>query len=564
MKINNSISRFISNNTIWILIIVYVLVRSYYWDCFPVWDGMIHYTVLIDAIISNFDILNYCNDNHICQGFMLFMALPYEFYKENYYAFNIWLTLVAVSGIVAFYYLLLFFFKSRLKNIEIVLITSLFIFHPSVLSAMTLFTIDTGVLIFFIFYWLMLLKGKRWAAGIFAFLLLFSKETSMLLVPLPFMFCLLWQPSSAKRTLLKEFGKYFYTKTKETAEVLVPIPVLLRSLIKLSSERIQWLKRNFLIVLIPYFFLGLFMLYKVFIRHQPAIWNKLSKDAVTLDYFGSDGRFVTYLGMIFLLNFNYILTVLWLVLLVVMIVKRNSINDLFQKKLTLLFTLLFISGLVVLTLVVSWAQPRYVMLLIPFMLLAIAQLSSVLISSKYVRIAGGILLLILFAVEDVRTVDPISKAFFGTFDFGEHKLLNLISRTHEENTAPGNYTTTQLTYNLEYLKISPLLNSIYSDIRPTAQTTFVYEPWTEWLLMNHLDSNYKMAYRGSDLVMPRIVTVDDIVRSQNLNPDVYYIELPNIDNRDLIERLNRFYPFKVSKTYDIDGYQANVIHYQKK
>ena len=561
MRIFKSIAQFISNNTIWVLILVYVYIRSLYWDCLPIWDGMLHYSNLIDAIQSPFNILNYSQDAHNCEGFMLLMALPYKLYNGSYYAFNIWVTIFSLLSIVGFYELLLFFLKERISKHEIVMITALFAFHPTVLGSMIHFTIDMGVLTFFILYWVMLLKEKRLATGIFALLLLFSKETAMLLLPLPFLFGLFLQPTPRRVSWLKEFSKYFYTKSNSGHVVLVPLPVLFRSLFKPSPERILWFKRHFLILLIPYLLLGLFILYKVFIGHQPALSYVLDNDVAVLDYFGSDGKFINYLGMIFILNFNWILTLLWLILFIMLLIRWRLINDLFQKRLSKNLTLLVLGVLFVLTLAVSWSTPRYVMLMVPLMLLAIAQLSAILISSRYIRISALLILLVLFFIEDERTIDPVSKFFFGkTISFGHHELINTKNRTNEDSYEK---TRDQLVYNLEYLKIRQLLNVIYSDIRPTSETYFIFKASTLDRTIYPLDSNYKMALQGNNLITPKIVAVYNTYYLPALPGETYLVDLPNADNTDLIEVLNKYYSYKTVKVYERDGYQINVIHYKK-
>ena len=561
MKVSKSIFQFISNNAIWILIIIYTYIRSQYWDCQPIWDGMWHYSSLLNAIQSPFDILNYCNDNHISQGFMLVMALPYLLYKESYYMFNIWVTLFDIICIVGFYKLLLYFFKNRMGRIEIALMAALFAFHPSVLGSMTHFTIDIGVLTFFILYWLMLLYERRVAATIFGVLLLFSKETAILLVPLPFLFCLLLKPSSVQMQWIKDLSKHLYKRSNEASEVLVPLPILLSSVFNGHSEQIQWVKKYFLTLFIPYFLLVIFILYKVIIRDHSAMWNNLSFQAVILDYFGSDGKFANYLAMIFIINFNWILTLLCLVLMVMLIVKWKSLNDLFQKKLSKLFIFLFLAALIVLTVVVSWSNVRYVILMTPLMILMIAQLSSVLIHSKNVRISVMILLLLLFGFEDVRTIDPVSRLFFGTFDFGEHKMLCMAKRTGEYYGGNGR---DQVIYNLEYFKFRQILNTIFIDIKPTPKTCFLFTPGTDWWLIYPLDSNYKMTYQKENTFMPKMATMDAYLNLSNLPNEAYVIDMPNFDNKSMIETLNKHYSSIVPKIYDVDGYQIDLIHYENK
>ena len=562
MKVVKSIVKFISNNSIWLLIIVYVYVRSFYWNCPPVWDGMAYFSGLLNATRATFDILNYCVDGHLTQAFLLIMGLPFKLFKQDFYLFNVWLTLFGIISLVAFYNLASFFFKNYLSKIELVLVTTLFAFHPSVLSSMINFNIDIGVLTFFMLYWLYLLRRKRMIATAFAFLLAFSKETSMLLIILPFLFCLLFETSSVSTPWLSELSKYFYSSSKEKVKVLVPLPVVFHLLVKQFSERIIWIKKHIVILIVPYFSLVIFISYKVFIRHQPAFWTNLSDSNMTtiLNYFSGDGRMINYLGLIFVINFNWILSIILIALIALSIIYRKTIKNKNQLKPAVLLLLLFIFLVFILTLVRSWSDVRYLTIIIPITILCIIQILSLFSFPRLARLSVIVLLLILFSWENIRTVDPLSKALFGTFNFGNHEMLYISKRTNE---TPGSYGRDELVYKLEFLKIRQLLNKIFEDIQPNSQTCFISNGDASWMTLTTMDDNYKMAIVGEHLFSPLFLLKEDILKPNRLPADVYLLDYPNSDNTDESTLLNGQYSKSEVKVYDIDGYQMKVVHYKK-
>jgi hypothetical protein len=166
-----------------VVIAVYCVVRSFYWNCQPIGDGACYYQGLLNANEAPFDLLNYTVDGHICQGFFLLMSLPYRLIHQDYYLFNIWLTLFGTLSIIAFYQLLAFFSVGRARSIELALFSALLAFHPTVLSNMIHFNLDSAVLTFFLWYWFLLLKDRTIAASFLGILLILSKETAVLLVP---------------------------------------------------------------------------------------------------------------------------------------------------------------------------------------------------------------------------------------------------------------------------------------------------------------------------------------------------------------------------------------------
>src|SRR6266550_4933874 len=131
--------RFTNVRFLLVVLVAYILIRSAYWSCPPIWDGMVYYTSLLEANRGPFDLLKYSADGHLCEGLFLVMSLPFELFHRDYVLFNAWLTLFGTTSLIAFYLLLQFFSHDQADPAELALITALFAFHPSVLASMTHF-----------------------------------------------------------------------------------------------------------------------------------------------------------------------------------------------------------------------------------------------------------------------------------------------------------------------------------------------------------------------------------------------------------------------------------------
>lgn len=509
----------------------YVLVRSRYWGCPPVWDGHWSYAALLAANEAPFDLLNYTTDGHVSQGFFLLNVLPDLLAPRDFRFFNVWLTGFGVVSVTAFHGLLTFYTAGRMGRVELALASALFAFHPPVLASMIHFSLDMGVLTFCLCCWLMLLHERVVLATVFALLLGFTKETAFLLLPLLFLFC----------TLTQERG-----------------------------ARLLWLRRHLPVLLVPGAAVLLFLSYKTAVRAQPAFWINY-QDAGPLDtllnLFTPDAKFMNYLVMMFVMNFNWVLSLAGAALMASLALKRDSEETLSQVRVAVLLYLLLLGSAAVVLLVRPWSNVRYVMVVFPVLFLCLFHWALVAGVPRAIRIVAALLLLALFAVANVRTLDPVSKAYFGTFDFGTHKMLAVARQTRE----PGAWGRDQLVYNLEFLKVPQLVQAIVQDVRP-APDTFILNhpalnhahPFNRWGVHTRLETTtWRMTFQTNGTFLPRYATAGEIAELPTLPDEVYFIVFPNCDNGREIERLARLYPRRTEKVYERDGYRISVLHFQK-
>jgi len=508
------------------ILAAYVVLRSLFWRCPPIWDGQVYYTSLLAAVEFPFDLLNYSTDNHVCQGFFFVASLPVWIFGQNYFAFNVWLTVFAVASTIVFYKIADHLTDGKLPALELALVTCLFAFHPSVLASMIHFNPDIGVMTFFLCQWLMLLQSKTTVATVFALLLIFSKEVSMLLLPLPFVFCFFYQT---------------------------------------APTRWRWVRNNAVCLVVPYLMLGAFLIYKTVIRGQPAFWvehQKIPFWQTFINMLQADANLLNFLMMAFVMSFTWILALigLLLLLLVLLFLKPHSPkNGSGRRTAILLYYFLYFCTLCIFA-VRPYANVRYVILILPILLLCILYWALFLGVPRLVRVPSMVILLALFLFANFKTTDPFSIAYFGTFNFGTHKLLAVAKRTNDS----GGVGRDELVYNLEFLKIPKLIEKTMQDLRPLQEDFILAHSALNWATFTRLDAmTYRATFQDDQSFSPHVTTASRVVDLPETPASVYYFAFPNCDNSKGILRLSAHYPGRKSRRYEIDGYQMDVLYFYK-
>src|SRR4029077_13952844 len=120
----------------------------------------------------------------------------------------------------------------------------------------------------------------------------------------------------------------------------------------------------------------------------------------------------------------------------------------------------------------TYLNVRYLLPIAALLILSFAVGFLILCARPFVRVVvlGFAFLLVLGSA--FRTIDPVSRALWGTFPFGRHPLLALTSWNNE----CCGFSRDQLVYNLEYLQFDRIETLIFRDLRPNTTTTFVAHP----------------------------------------------------------------------------------------
>jgi hypothetical protein len=159
-----------------------------------------------------------------------------------------------------------------------------------------------------------------------------------------------------------------------------------------------------------------------------------------------------------------------------------------------------------------------------------------------------------FLVSNFRTVDPLSRAVYGTFAFGQHELLNVTSLTRE----CCGHGRDQLAYNLELNELHALQDLVFADIRPTSETVIAVDPNAHWYLLGQLDEKTSQRTLARTSVLgPRYVDILALAREKPAA--AYYIAFPFVNNDPALRFIANWYERVATKKYARAGYELEVF-----
>ena len=221
----------------WILfLIIYLSLKLYYQDLVPIWDGRGYYDHLELAVHSTHPFWErYSFFGHSSLAWALLCSIPLRIFPGNIIAFNAFLLGFDCLVLFSFYRLIKFFASRSSTEIEKVLILSIFAFNPIILATQLNFSLDTGLLGFFVIYLYLWVERKFILAALVGCLMSLTKEPGLAL-------CLIFP--------VLEFIFYFFKKewnqgAKETPYwLLIGLPVVSFA----SYVYLKWLAQS------PYLF----------------------------------------------------------------------------------------------------------------------------------------------------------------------------------------------------------------------------------------------------------------------------------------------------------------------
>ena len=502
----------------------YLAARSQFWSIIPIYDSRWNYEALLAAKQAPFDLLNYTVDGHLSQGFMLLMGAGFGAYGTNYYLFNLWVTAWSLITISIFRRLVTSLPNSNQSPLETVLLAALFALHPTVFANSLGANFDLGVLTFSLATLLALLQNKRWLAIALALLLAFTKETSFAILPILFAFTAIRQPAGTRRA---------------------------------------WVRTNLPVLVVPAIAVLWFIMYKTVVRSEPPFWlyyNSASPAAGQSNTTSVTASVINFLGLIFVVNFNWLLTATLGSSWVALLLKFRHTKTWQAPAAAGSLLLLLLASTAALLLVRPYSNPRYVMLLVPLMLLASAAPLGILVPNSAIRSGLYAVLLALFAWQNVRTVDPVSRAYFGTIPFGSHQLLNMTARTGE----CCGYGLDQLAYNTEFTRLPRLMALAFADLKFDSATTISMPQRGQRMLFSALDARTsKMTMNTANSFMPNYQEIDQILSAPTPPDTIYYFALPNFENANNLTALAKIYTVSKPHVYTQAGYTLTVSEFQR-
>jgi hypothetical protein len=386
-----------------------------------------------------------------------------------------------------------------------VLTTLLYVTQPVILSNATTFTLDNGITHFFVILLALLLYGRhKWAAAC-GLLMIFTKETGVLF--------------------------YFLAVTAHWLYLVRPSHAGMAGALRSSWKKLALLA-------LP---VALFALYRLEVKTLFDGRDAHSVVQILTSFNLTDPRFLAMMAEIFVFQFAWVQTAVILLAAALWLWKwdKGSLpHPNSQRRMVWFLVLVYAAGTYALTRYIPYNNLRYLMLAYPLGSLLFAVSCVALFRTRRLVNAALAVAVALQVVAVFSSVDPVSRAIFGTFDFGSWKMYPLGKIDNLSCCMRGR---DQIVYNFQHLKLATMQSRIFERIRPTPQTVISTHPEVS---VGFNDGADKDDFRWSwkpDAIYPRYWAPVDIVRMPDPWREVWFIEYPNFDNAEQLALLKRSY-----------------------
>jgi hypothetical protein len=309
---------------------------------------------------------------------------------------------------------------------------------------------------------------------------------------------------------------------------------------------------------IPVIVFAIHIAYRIIVPHATVLAAPGTTDMPILQQFlvpRIDPYFVNYVVMMCVLSFAWVSTV---------IVGSDAIVAMARKLRKLAPRPLpgakrrIVRFIVVLGVVSMWALTRYSSWGNSRYLLPVFALTPLVIYAALVRfgvptparraLLGA--LSVLLGVSVVRTIDPVSRALYGTWQFGDHRLLRMTHVTGECCAAGRD----QLVYNLQYTVLADLTSDATAALVRDSTTVF-YPTRMDWQSLGPLDSvTSTRTLRRSRTFTPPLLYPDTLQFLASPPRNAVYIGLPNGDVSGGLRKLSPWYDATPPTRVERDGY----------
>ena len=486
------------------------LLSADFLDLVPSGDARIYYDWAHDAVTAPFDIYRFACNDHPSVAYLLWIGLPQYIWPCSTHALHLADVALVCLGIWAFQDLLNLLFGAVAGPRERMLMATLFAVNPALIGCTSSSSPDLGMAMFLMLFLRALLRGRKVQAGLFGVCLIFTKETAIAFYPF----------------LVTAYLVLFVTRSRRS-----------------PREALRGLVANAHLGA-PVVLLAIYVAWKVLVRTAPAFYAATELKGGTglflfLNLNLNDRMFQSALMEIFGASFNWMMS-----LFVLGLVLRAIYRYVFDVEWTpepgdprprAFITAALVLGVYVFTRAVPYTNPRYVIPVLPlFLLVAFRGLTSLVGSARF-RCAWLGLCIVLGVVSCHATIDPVSRAFWGTFQFGSRPLLSICTRTRE----PGGPGQDQLLYNLECLDLPRLTDDLLGWIKPDASTVIVGPSrFFTHLVRGPLDSRtFARTLDEDGGITPEFASPDMLLNHPPLPQEIFTIDYPNMLERRLFPGL---------------------------
>jgi hypothetical protein len=490
----------------------------------PMWDGAFYLWCLEEALGPRQGAAFLFCASHPTGGYLAPLALVFHLSGMRYpavIAANVLLATLAARSVADLSERIL----PAAPRAERALVTLGFALSPLLLACALQLTPDYGVALYSLLTIGALARERFWLAAIFGALAAQSKETG---APIYLMTCaahalvhVAWV-SGDRATVQRALRRY--------------LPLLLA-----PAVGAVWLVARALLLGDRGHWRG--------VGSQFPLWRQ----ALSLSWL--DDVLPSQLAEIFVINFSWVLSVFVLLAAVapaLRFVARPSVpgDGSADGRARVFFSLTFVGVVFVVTRFRTLVIPRYVLpaaVLLPLM----AQLSlhALRVGPRLrVLMLGAFVSLSIFAC--FRTQDAVSMGYFGTFEFGDRRLLDLAARAHDLDGRRDH-----IFYNLEFTQLSALLDEALP---------YALADGRHGLALNRMATGYTIGYvdrrthrraasaRGASA--PPLTHLPAVQRGTDRPPLLYYVGLPGMDDDDELILWRRYYTVGEARRFTRRGH----------
>lgn len=453
-KRGSLLSFFQKNAGILIFLLVYFLININGLSYWIKSDSNVYYTCIVKQC-GNWDFTlrsltsSFSLGGHLSYGYSIFAFIGQAIFPVH----GIGIRLVDIGiyfvSIVMFWKILQMLFP-KATRIEVLLYTMFFAFTPIVSGILFEINIDLPLLCFFIWFIYFHMTDKKILCFLAALLLCFSKELGSLFVVGFFI------------------SRYFYNR------------IILKKKQSLSGTSMLTMAIG------PYLFFQSTICAREGWAKQSLVAQESSGLMNATIQFSPHYIFIK-LKQIFALNFQWIFVILVLFLVVMVIARKLKVH---LNEIGFCLTVLFCGSVLFNFLYFTFTHSRYLQIEAFFFGLFWAYVWQKLVRSGKIRIILVSFFTMIFAVESIITLDPLSLALFRNVNVGERKIISLVEYatlpetgaqllTEEENEKIDlkiHILRDYVQYNKDYIHLEKIIEKALDDMNYTSDIAICIPP----------------------------------------------------------------------------------------
>jgi hypothetical protein len=472
----------------------------------PIWDGRVYANCAIGAASNGFAGLTMeslrCG-GHPTQGYIAILAASQVLRFGDIAALHVTNIALGLLALLSIRLVLTRVFPDPARARELDLVTLVCAVHPVLLSTLIQPNVDFGVYVFFFVTLAALVHRRFGLAALAGVLLCFSKETGVL--------------------------AYGVMVGLDALFVLLPGRATIAERVKRAAP--MWATA------LPLLLYGVHIVWWNATHAQSAVWKHTWQQG-TFDGFRffdlSDPIFASYAAGIFVLGFMWVLSAIIVAdfgVAGMRMARRRPRRAVAGANLPLLayVGVLTVVLTYLLTSFRTWTNLRYFALLYPLVVILAFAAMVRLGAGMRVRVAALAVAAALFVLATYRSVDPVSRAVYGTFSAGQRDMYRMASITGEY-AGPGR---DELVYNLQFTGYHHVQNALFHALQPTDSTAFATARVARWNIWSQLDEHtHDRTLREDGVIVPRYWDDVDLLASPRRPRDVWFLDFTYRPDRD--------------------------------